>query len=160
MTRRAPLPTLTEDDLREQGERTTLPPPVPIGELVGQMMRDVEGDAHPRAAPTVGGATGASGAPALELELDDLEGSAESSLLVEIRDEYLVRLGGRSQVPFALPPPDDIHRRPLDHWAGFVLSLVDGAASVDDILDAASMPEHEALHLLCELREQGLIGLR
>jgi hypothetical protein len=176
MTRRAPLPTLTEDDLREQGERQTLPPPVPIGVLVDGMMGDLDGDVHgfhaspgssgspgvapaPQA-PALPSATSISGALALELELDDLEGSAESSLLAEISDTYLGRLGSRAHVPFARMPPADLRRRSLDHWAGFVLSLVDGEASVEDILDAAAMPEHEALRLLCELREQGLIDVR
>jgi hypothetical protein len=154
MRKRPPLPTLTEDDVRMQGERTTMPPPVPIDELVGGMMNDMSGEIPAvRRPPPVRRETG-------ELEMGELEGSAESDLLVEISEAYLSRLGGRTHVPFTLMTQHDTLRVHLDHWAGFVLSLIDGVACVDDVLDAASLPEHETLRLLCELREQGLIDLR
>jgi aminopeptidase-like protein len=49
---------------------------------------------------------------------------------------------------------------PLDHWAGFVLSLVDGLTSVQDIVDLSPMPEHEVLNVLDRLHEHGLIRIR
>jgi hypothetical protein len=144
---------LTEDDVRMQGERTTMPPPIPIDEIVGRMMGELSGE-MPAARRTAGRRdTG-------ELELGELEGCAEADLLAEICAAYLERLGDRTHVPFTLMTQQNTRRASLDHLAGFVLSLVDGAASIDDILDAAAMPEHETLRLLCELREQGLIDLR
>ena len=137
-----------------QGERATLPPPVPIEQLVDRMMGDLSGEmAAVRRPPPVRRETA-------ELELGEMASSDQADLLAEIGEAYLGRLGGRTHVPFTLMTRHDTLRASLDHLAGFVLSLVDGTATVDDILDAASMPEHETLRLLCELREQGLIDLR
>lgn len=153
-TYRDRLPTLTEDDIRELGERGTTPPPVPITELVQSMMRDIEGEG-PRVARR-------SAAPAsvVGVEHGELPGAAAADVLAEIGAAYLARLGSRSHVPFTVMTSDEALRIPLEHWASFVLSLVNGATSVADIVDAASMPEVEALRLLCELREQGIIDVR
>jgi hypothetical protein len=63
-------------------------------------------------------------------------------------------------VPFPLTTAEAAQRVSIDHWAGFVLSLVDGATTIDDILDASALAEVEALRLLCDLRERGLIDVR
>jgi len=147
---RAPLPTLTEADFHAQGERQTLPPPVPIGELVEQMMGDIDGEGPPLRSP----------GSAADTQVTFEEVAYEADVLDEIGDAYLADLGSRAHIPFTLLRGDEALRMPLDHWAGFVLSLVDGHATVDEIIDASSMPEIEALRLLCDLREQGLIGLR
>jgi len=141
--RRMPLPTLTEDDIREQGERVTLPPPVPMGELVAKMMGKVDGDP-----------------PREGVELDTLGAADEADILAEIGAAYLGRLGSLKHVPFTVASREAALRVPLDHWAGFVLSLIDGAASVEDLVDASALPEVEALRLLCELCDRGLIGVR
>lgn len=139
--------------MRVQGERATLPPPVPIGELVEKMMSIGEGE--------VPSGRRAGSAPEDDgVQLDELPASAEATVLAEIGEAYLGRLGGRTHVPFTRTTREAALRVPLDHWAGFVLSLVDGAASIDEIVDASSLPEVEALRLLCELREQGLIDVR
>jgi hypothetical protein len=162
--KRPPLPTLTEDDVRSQGERRTLPPPVPIGELVEQMMGEIDGDSPPTRRPEgagdVGGypqTPGHVGRPPL---VTFEEVSVEADVIDEIGEAYLARLGSGAHIPFTRMTREAALRVPLDHWAGFVLSLVDGRASVDYIIDAASIPEIEALRLLCELREQGIIDVR
>ncbi|MCC6648879.1 MAG: hypothetical protein IT374_25350 [Polyangiaceae bacterium] len=48
---------------------------------------------------------------------------------------------------------------PLDHRAGFVLSLVDSASTVDEILDLAGMPPTEAREILIHLARRGVIDL-
>ncbi len=146
--RRAPLPTLTEDDMREQGERETLPPPVPMRELVARMMGDVDGDPPPTPAPET------------SVELDALGADDEAEILAEIGAAYLARLGSRAHVPFTTASREAALGVALDHWAGFILSLVDGTASVEDVVDASSLPEIEALRLLCELRDRGLVRVR
>ncbi len=123
-----------------------MPPPVPIGELVERMMGEIDGDAPPRAPGRA--------------EITFEEVTVEADVIDEIGEAYLGRLGSRKHVPFTRMSRDEALRVPLDHWAGFVLSLVDGDASVDDIIDASSIPEIEALRLLCELREQGIIDVR
>lgn len=48
---------------------------------------------------------------------------------------------------------------PLDHRAGFILSLVDGASTVDEILDVSGMPATEAREILIHLARRGVIEL-
>jgi hypothetical protein len=74
-----------------------------------------------------------------------------------LAQKYLDRLGGREVVPRVTMSPDEVCGLALDHRAGFLLSLIDGATSVDEVLDGASMPALDALRMLYELREQGAI---
>ncbi len=52
-----------------------------------------------------------------------------------------------------------IAKLPLDHRAGFVLSLVDDASSVDEILDVSGMSVREAREILVHLARRGVIDL-
>lgn len=47
-----------------------------------------------------------------------------------------------------------------DHRAAFIVSLIDGAMTIDEILDISAMPAFEALRTLCELLEDGSILLQ
>jgi hypothetical protein len=123
-----------------------MPPPVPIGELVQKMMSEVDGDIPITTEQDV--------------QLDELPASAQDCILAEIGDAYLRKLGSRGHVPYLRTSPEAALCVPLEHWAGFVLSLVDGRASVEEIVDASSLPEVEALRLLCDLHDQGLIAVR
>jgi hypothetical protein len=49
---------------------------------------------------------------------------------------------------------------PLDHRAGYVVSLIDGRSTVEMIVDIAMLPEGEALMILGDLRRLGAIELR
>jgi len=138
---RGPLPTLTEDDLREQGERVTMPPPMPMGELVRRLMGPSPGNG-----PSV--------------DLNELPPGEAANLLIDISDAYLAELGSRTGVPTLLRTAAQVCRMPLDHLSGFMISLIDGATTVQDILDMSSMADMEALRLLCDLRDLGLIEIR
>jgi hypothetical protein len=46
---------------------------------------------------------------------------------------------------------------PLDHRTGFIVSFVDGAYTIEMILDACAMARDEALAILAELAAQGII---
>ena len=59
---------------------------------------------------------------------------------------YLARLGSLAQVVRVALSGDEIRWLSLDHRAGFLLSLVDGASSIENLLDIISgMPRLEAL---------------
>jgi hypothetical protein len=168
--------TLTEDDLLDQCARETAPPPMPAADYVREMMRKVDGDPPPAAprpaAPDtfddpfsdlevqVHAAPPAPSSGLEEVELDELPAGAEADLLEEIGQTYLSRLGGRGHVPFTVMPPEEALSVPLDHWAGFVLSLIDGTTSIEQVIDASAMPEVEALRVLSDLYEQGIIDVR
>jgi DNA-binding IclR family transcriptional regulator len=48
----------------------------------------------------------------------------------------------------------------LDHRAGFILSMIDGMASLDDITDASGMPAADVQRLVDTLVERGLVGMK
>jgi hypothetical protein len=72
---------------------------------------------------------------------------------------YLARLGSLSQVVQVALSGDQIRWLSLDHRAGFLLSLVDGTSSIEELLDVSSMPRLEALRILYGLLDQRVIAL-
>ena len=72
---------------------------------------------------------------------------------------YLSRLGGLDQIIKVVLPPEELRWLNLDHRAGFLLSLVDGASTIEELLDISGMPRLDALKILATLREQRAILL-
>ncbi len=86
----------------------------------------------------------------------------EAARIAERAKEHLVqfhlaRLGGLSAVLGVRVAGADVRWLGLDHRAGFLLSLVDGTTTVEEIVDVSSMPKHEALRLLAELLEASAV---
>ncbi len=46
----------------------------------------------------------------------------------------------------------------LDHRAGFLLSRVDGLTTIEDLIDLAGMPRADAMRIILDCVERGLIG--
>jgi hypothetical protein len=70
----------------------------------------------------------------------------------ELRTVYVARLGSLERVPHIAMGPDAIFAlKSLDFRAGFLLSRVDGLASIYEIVDGAGIPSLEALRILSEL---------
>ena len=74
-----------------------------------------------------------------------------------LRQMHIARFGSLTRIPIITVPEERIRWLSLDHRAGFLLSLVDGQGSVEDIVDASGMPELDALELLCSLLEQRIL---
>ena len=72
---------------------------------------------------------------------------------------YSARLGSLEQIVAVAVPPDQIRWLTLDHRAGFLLSLIDGGSSIDQLLDISGMPRLDALRLLYQLLDQRVISL-
>lgn len=81
--------------------------------------------------------------------------SAPITNLPEI--EPIDELGGMSAVLSTVANSAAIRTLDLDHRAGFLLSLVDGFSSVEDLLDVANLPTDQCLALLVDLKRRGLI---
>lgn len=126
--------------MTKRNERTTLAP----GFDMEQYAR--ESDERLRAA------SDADGGPDVDT-LDSLsEGDAEQI--------YRARIGdGRQVVLFARPPEEILH---LPHAVAdaFVLSLVDGRRTVDELLRECELPAPAALATLFELIETGVLKLQ
>lgn len=71
--------------------------------------------------------------------------------------EPLDELGGLSAVLTVVANSAVVRALDLDHRAGFLLSLIDGFSSVEDLLDLANMPCQLALTLLADLKRRGLV---
>lgn len=74
-----------------------------------------------------------------------------------LTDMYAARVGRMDQVVHVAVAPEQVRWLALDHRAGFLLSLVDGASSVEELLDICGMPALDALRILAELLEQSVI---
>jgi hypothetical protein len=73
---------------------------------------------------------------------------------------YAARIGSMDQVATVAVPPDQITWLSLDHRAGFLLSLIDGTLSIEEILDVSGMSRLDALRIMYTLIQQNVIVLR
>jgi hypothetical protein len=76
-----------------------------------------------------------------------------------LMDMYTARIGLLSQVATVAVPPEQIRWLSLDHRAGFLLSLIDGHSTLDEVLDISGMPRLDALRILFSLIEERVIAL-
>lgn len=70
---------------------------------------------------------------------------------------YSSKIGSMSAVPVPALSETQLRWLGLDHRSGFLLSRVDGIATVEDVLDVCGMPRLEALKTLVDLLERGAI---
>jgi hypothetical protein len=72
---------------------------------------------------------------------------------------FAAKIGPLDQVMQVLISPQEVQWLSLDHRAGFLLSLVDGQSTVDEILDISGMSRLDALKIIHELVEQQIVNL-
>ena len=60
-------------------------------------------------------------------------------------------------VPIVVRMPDGLRSAELDHRSGFLLSLIDGKTTVEELLDLSGMGAEETLALLEDLRVRGIV---
>src|SRR5688572_9293111 len=94
----------------------------------------------------------------LDIEQSDAEALryAESCRKV-LTQMYAARLGALDRVVSVAVPADQIRWLSLDHRAGFLLSLVDGISTLEEILDISGMTPLEALRIMYALLELRVI---
>lgn len=63
----------------------------------------------------------------------------------------------RHSIPRLLKSMAEVSKLKIDHRAGFLLAHVDGMQTLEEILDICAMPAVEALGLISNLREMGVI---
>jgi tetratricopeptide (TPR) repeat protein len=148
---------------------------------------DPETDAGPAraAAPEVASAESDSPAGSLveeartRLEAEDLEGALDlfraaadlepdrievegyiDAIRSQLLQTYRKRVGESGAVPELLIQPSAITRYQLPADAGFVLSQVDGETTVEQLIALSGMDAFEALRILNDLIDAGIVGLR
>jgi hypothetical protein len=72
---------------------------------------------------------------------------------------YAARLGALDQVVTMSIPSEQIRWLSLDHRSGFLLSLIDGTSSVEELLDISGMPRLDALRIMYGLFQERVITL-
>ncbi len=76
-----------------------------------------------------------------------------------LQDMFASRIGDLHSTPNIVMTPDQIRWLSLDHRAGFLLSMVDGISSIEDLLDISGMKRLDALRIICTLLDQKVISL-
>jgi hypothetical protein len=69
------------------------------------------------------------------------------------------RIGSFDQVPRLAVSLHSLRGRSLDHQAGFLLSRVDGASTLEVLLDVSAMPRLDALRLVARHVDDGILRL-
>lgn len=96
----------------------------------------------------------------LAADMSDLEAQRYATSCRDVLTQmYLSRLGGLDQVINVVLSPEELRWLNLDHRAGFLLSLVDGISTIEELLDISGMSRLDALKVLATLREQRAILL-
>ncbi len=96
----------------------------------------------------------------LEQNADDIDAQRYAQSCRDVLTQmYSARLGALSQRVRVAVPSDQIRWLSLDHRAGFVLSLIDGSSTVEELLDISGMNRLDALRILYTLYEQRVIAL-
>jgi hypothetical protein len=93
-------------------------------------------------------------APISRIPISDVEPIAD------IEEKLLRRFGTRASVLVLCVAFDEVKTLALDHREGFLLSLIDGASTVDQILDVCGMPSIEATRILCRLAAEGVVAFQ
>jgi len=75
----------------------------------------------------------------------------------KLRQTYVERIGSGRTILRVAVDPEALRGRALDSRLAFLLSLLDGASSVDDVIDMSSMPALEAVRALHELLQEGVV---
>ena len=74
-----------------------------------------------------------------------------------LRQMYQARIGDRSKVLRVIMPVEQLKWLTLDHRMGFLLSCIDGQSTIDDVLDVSGMQPLDALRMLYDLIQQGVV---
>lgn len=77
-----------------------------------------------------------------------------------LEQRVIGRVGDLSRTPTVLMTEEQIRWLSLDHRAGFLLSMIDGFTTLEELIDIAGMPRDDVLRVLGELIDQGVIGVR
>ena len=96
----------------------------------------------------------------LEVNADDIDAQRYAQSCRDVLTQmYSARLGALTQRVWVAVPGDQIRWLSLDHRAGFVLSLIDGSSTVEEVLDISGMNRLDALRILYTLFDQRVIAL-
>lgn len=77
---------------------------------------------------------------------------------IRLENKYAILVAPRS-VPRVLVPQTQARSLGIDHRVGFLLSLIDGASTVETIVEESGMPRLDVLRMLYELDQRQIIRI-
>lgn len=157
--RREPPDSLLELDLSEVARSG--PPPAVLVPSPAASARDVQ-ITEMKDRYAMGDFTGALvvAEGMLEVDPDDIDAQRYAQSCRDVLTQmYSARLGSLTQRIRVAVPGDQIRWLSLDHRAGFVLSLIDGSSTVEEVLDISGMNRLDALRILYTLYDQRVVAL-
>ncbi len=148
LTRPGSTPSFEGQGLAFVERRSRLAPPEPLGEMKDRFaMGDFSGAL-------------AVAEQILTKEPDEPEAKAVAVKCRDVLyDMYASRIAGMDREVSVKMGTDQLRWLSLDHRAGFLLAMIDGGSTVDELLDVSGMPRLDALRILCDLLDQKVIGL-
>lgn len=157
--RRDPRDSLLELDLSEVARSG--PPPAVLVPSPAASRRDVQ-ITEMKDRYAMGDFTGALvvAEGMLEVDANDIDAQRYAQSCRDVLTQmYSARLGSLTQRIRVAVPGDQIRWLSLDHRAGFVLSLIDGSSTVEEVLDISGMNRLDALRILYTLYDQRVVAL-
>lgn len=138
-------------ELRAQGERTTAHPGDIKEAVLPELRRLFASEDYETALPMA--------EALLATNPDDEVRAIVTTCRSRLTDQYAARLRRLTRVPVLKVPPNEWMTLELDHRACFLLVHVDNVSSFEMILDTSGMPLHEAMRVLCDLLDRGIIAV-
>ncbi len=134
----------------DQGDKPTVPPSFDVEKYAKDSDQRLAAAATARAEDDSPPESGARNTPTSEVRL---------ATRPTMRAGQTNEAWGRAMkgVPVVAMAPHQLKRLPLDHRAGFLLSQMDGAVDLETLLTIAGMPTDEALRVIRDLYESGII---
>jgi hypothetical protein len=135
-------------------ERPTTPPSFDLAQYAKQSesrQRSAEADPEPRE-------TRETGETADETPHSETRIVTRPTIWVALTDEAWAR--AMIGAPVISMSPERLLRLPLDHRAGFLLSLMDGTMDLATVVEVSAMPRNDALRVVRDLFESGVVAFR
>jgi hypothetical protein len=73
---------------------------------------------------------------------------------------YLSHLGDKDDVPAIAIGAEALRAQPLDRWAAYLVSCIDGRGSIEEVLDVSGMSRLDSLRILYELCQNGVVRMK
>jgi hypothetical protein len=137
----------------DQGDRPTVPPTFDVEKYAKDSDQRLATAARARDVEELPPDSGARNTPTSEVRL-----ATRPTMRAGQTNEAWAR--AMKGVPVLAMSQTQIKRLPLDHRAGFLIAQMDGAVDLEMLLAIAGMPTDEALRLIRDLYESGIITFR
>ncbi len=89
---------------------------------------------------------------------DEITATLRVAILQAIEERDLELIGELTYVPRLNVAPNELANYVLDHKAGYLLSMIDGMLTYEDLVDLSGMPREATLQIIAALLKQQIIS--